>query len=304
MNDYRLREEFHRLWHLLMFGIIILNGCVGRQLPSDPNLTREEVGEDIPQDTKQDVGNYNIFTRTASLPPTSQTRQGVYYNPSIMDGKKCDRKSVQKIIKMSEVYRAKKHYFKGCIIASGEQAMISNSMETPVNIGCMRPKSIREQQLDMLEDNDSGGKPKPKPKEEDILWLKEVASKSDLELRPNTTEFMPVSRIPRDSVLVLNVYVDPEDDYNREAPKWMCIITRVDRGEYGMDDRIFLDVFSDYTKKETFLYDITTSGVYEGNPRLVKKWTEGSSALGPRNSVGSPVNFSDLFPRSPGADLV
>lgn len=277
-----------------------------------------------------DEGMFNN-SNSNSLPSSYSPPPRQFFNPSIIDGPKCIRKSVRYVANLTQLSRFKRHEFKGCILKLGEQTSIENNMDTPINIGCMRPKppkelELEQQQFQSKDKDQQQQEQKQKQGDNEAIqekvdpwpidiWLRDLVHEAAVRenrsetTNPNrtNTETISVSHMKQSSVLVINAYVDPEDDYNRDPPKWMCVIDRVNRQEYGKNDRIYLDVFSDYTKKETFSYVVNTVGVFETNPRIVKGWTQGTS-LGKRDasSAGTEnkTNISYLFPRSPGADFL
>ena len=294
MDDHRSENLFaNRMVLSLVWAVVITSHCVGCHLLEDSTslVTHDQDSimdgvDDIIEETDEQDQSQPSHDNSSGSSPT----QRQYYNPSIMDGKNCDRKSEKVIVHISEGHKVNRKYFKGCILVYGEQAMISNRMDVPVSIRCTRQKSHKEMQLEAAENTQ-------------FRWNSENQSKEtdNATVHVNATEFLS-GVIRQDYVFVMNAYVDPEDDYDRDHPKWICNIERVNRAMYGSRDRITFDVFADYTKKESFRYDITTNGVYEANPRLVKNWTGFSSF--PKRLSGHNVNISSLFPRSPGDDFL
>jgi len=256
------------------------------------------------------INNESDDTLSSNHEPKNTLRQ--FYNPSIMDGVKCTRKSVKSIINKSEILNIKRHNFNGCIIKTGEQAAISNDMDIAVNIGCMRHKTPKELEL---EAQAAALKPKSLEVDDDndryLTWLRQISGDS-LPFDASKTETLSAFNMTQDKILVLDVYVDPEDDYNKIPPQWICTIDRVNGKEYGIEDRIYFQLFVDYFQKERFWYGIYTSGLYESNPRLVRNWTSGNPFIKPEwettRSFGSESsnnrNISDLFPPSPGKAIL
>jgi hypothetical protein len=303
------RSRRYKLFLLFLLQISLMDSCVGS--PADNLADKAEDQQHNVQNKKSlkdlvDTGvieeaddeDKSVVNAKTTSPSTPLLRQ--YFNPSIIDGKQCNRKSEAVISHISQVHKVKKKQFYGCTLTNGEQAMITNQMDTAINIGCMRQKGPKEQELEAEESKLSGKKVDFSP--ENIEYFRQAADLT-ANINPNTIELLSTRHLRKDYVFVMNVYVDPENDHNKVGPNWMCVIDRVNRGEYGSHDHIFLRVFSNYTKKESFRYEVTTNGVYEANPRLVESWTALSSRL--LKGVGQDkVNITNLFPRSPGADFL
>lgn len=68
---------------------------------------------------------------------------------------------------------------------------------------------------------------------------------------------------------ILNTYIDPRNDVE---PEWRCVIKRFSDRE----SEINLEPYEGFNVKNTFEYDVRSSGLYDMNPVLVTRWTAAS----------------------------
>lgn len=157
--------------------------------------------------------------------------------PSPVDGGNCDSRSISSVVPAWEVSGFKRKLFSGCTIRSGELVAITNRLSVPLNIVCRN------------EDK--------KP---------DFAATGNQVSTTSVTEELKGSLIPPNYSFVMNVYVNVE---NMVGPRWTCLLTRSDP---SYNEVINFTAFSDYKKRESFHYEVTSSGLYESDPRLVKRW--------------------------------
>lgn len=167
-----------------------------------------------------------------------------YYNPYVMEKPGCDRRSVSQIVDEGNFQSFKPKEFPGCVVRFGELAMIANFIEQPIQINCSRQAS----KIDILQQGEGYN-------------------------YSHVNQTLSVDHLAHNKLWVLDVYVNPEDDYQGEGPKWTCEIKRVNVDDYGKKDKITFEPFADYKIKDAFEFEVREYGLYEANPRLVRPWT-------------------------------
>lgn len=156
-----------------------------------------------------------------------------------VDGPGCDSKSISTIIPVWSLDSFKRKTFSGCTIRSGEVAVITNRMNVGVDVSCAE-KQISEPEEKQQQISPSGGLT-----HSPVLEAKNV--------QPNHS-------------FVMNVYVDIESIM---GPWWHC---RVKRSEPGYEEVLLFNAFSDYRQRESFNFEVTSSGLYVRDPRLTERW--------------------------------
>lgn len=79
-------------------------------------------------------------------------------------------------------------------------------------------------------------------------------------------EGLRANNVAPNKAFVMNVYVSVE---NMVGPRWKCDVRRSDR---TYDEFLNFTVFTDYRERQSFNFEVTSSGLYEQDPRLVTRW--------------------------------
>lgn len=82
----------------------------------------------------------------------------------------------------------------------------------------------------------------------------------------SSQEQLKARNIAPNNAFVMNVYVSVE---NMVGPRWQCDVRRSDK-TYG--EFLNFTVFTDYKERQSFNFEVTSSGLYERDPRLVTRW--------------------------------
>lgn len=153
-----------------------------------------------------------------------------------VDGASCDSKSTSSVLPAWQVETFKRKSFSGCTIRSGEVAVTTNRLSVPIDITCWK----------------QGKKP--------------GTGVSEQQVGSQEREVLKANAVQPNHAFIINVYVDIE---NLFGPRWDCFVRHSD---LSYKEKLTFNAFSDYKKRESFSYEVTHSGLYESDPRLVEHW--------------------------------
>lgn len=150
-----------------------------------------------------------------------------------VDGPGCDRSGASVVLPGLETDKYQRKEFTGCTIRRGENAVILNKMNVAINVLCWK----QGKRVQNATEEGSGLEDKQK-----------------------------AENIPPGYAFVMDVYINVEDIF---GPKYECIIMRHDPND---EEAIRFNVFTDYYKREYFLYEVRRTGLYQIDPRLTTRW--------------------------------
>ena len=154
-----------------------------------------------------------------------------------VDGSGCDSRSTSAVLPVWQLDSYKRKTFVGCTLRSGELAVTTNRMNVPIDVTCRR---VDKKPGQSASENTVGGS--------------------------EAREQLSAQGVLPNHAFLINVYLDVESIF---GPRWDCYVRRSD---LSYNESLHYSAFSDFKRRESFSYEVTRSGLYEKDPRLVERW--------------------------------